>query len=227
MYVVCPCVGRGSLQFTILRSTIPREESRPAEPPMPPTFMECRLHRKCRHCAKLSVIKEVEDVKPNRALAFVVEPSALTVWTWHVVSITGWWPPNCEWCVTVPGIRFGGDTSLVCFGVYLSMWSQVRWGFWHFLQFWPQGWLQSVNTMPVLLKNWHHLPVWQRPELLAGVQGMLSQFTSHTVIINVDVIQRFCGRLLWMSCLMSMVGITYWVLRSTHSKVQEFQQGCV
>ena len=77
---------------------------------------------------------------PNpRALAFVMEPSALEIWTWHIISTTGWRAPNCEWCITVPGVRFKGDTSIVCFRACLTMSSQVWWGFWHLLSFWPQG----------------------------------------------------------------------------------------
>ena len=103
--------------FTILRSTIPHEGSRVAEPPMLLTLMEWRLCHKCRCCAKYSVMNEVEDAESNGALAFIVEPSALTIWTWHVVSTTGWQPPNCEWYmyVTVLGVCLEGDTSLACF----------------------------------------------------------------------------------------------------------------
>ena len=152
--------------FTILRSTIPREKSQVAEPPMPSTFMEWRLFRRCRRCAGLSVMNKVEDAESNRALAFIVELSALTILTWHILSTTGWRPPNCEWCVTVPDICFEGDTSLVCFQASLSMCSQVRWGIRYFLHFWPirtlvdkMSWLQAVNAMPMLLKNCHHLHV--------------------------------------------------------------------
>ena len=49
-------------------------------------------------------------------------------------------------------------------------------------------WLQAVNAMPMLLENCQHLPVWQRPELLAGVQGMLTRFTSYTGFIDVNMI---------------------------------------
>ena len=90
--------------FDMLRSTNPREESRVAKPPMPSTFMKWRWHCKCRRCAKLSVMNEVEDAESNRVLAFVMEPSALTIWTWHVVSTTGWGPSKFEWCVTVSGL---------------------------------------------------------------------------------------------------------------------------
>ena len=71
------------------------------------------------------------------------------------------------------------------------------------------SWLQAVNAMPGLLENGHLLPVWQRPELYAGVQRMLTQFASHTEIVDVDMIRQLCGRLLWTSRLTSSVGITY------------------
>ena len=102
--------------------TILHEESRVAE-------LRCHrlswsdAHVKCRCCAKLSVMNKVEDAESNRAVAFVVELSAITIWTWHVRT-TRWRPPNCEWCVTVPGICFEGDTFL---GASLSIWSQVWW----------------------------------------------------------------------------------------------------
>ena len=50
------------------------------------------------------------------------------------------------------------------------------------------SWLQAVNSMPALLENCKLLPVWQRPELFAGVQGMLNRFTSHAGIIDVNVL---------------------------------------
>ena len=40
--------------------------------------------RKYRCCAKLSVMNELEDAESNRALAFIMELSALTIWTWHI-----------------------------------------------------------------------------------------------------------------------------------------------
>ena len=123
----------------MLRSTNPCEESQVAELPMPPNFVECLRSCKCRHCGKFSVMNKVEDTESNRALAFIVEPSVLTIWTWHVVSTTGWWSPKSEWCVTVPGICFEDETHFICFQATLSMWSQVPWGFWHLRHFWLQG----------------------------------------------------------------------------------------
>ena len=58
-----------------------------------------RQHRKWGHCAKLSIMNEVENAESNRALAFIAEPSALTIWTRYIQSITGWRPYSRDWCV--------------------------------------------------------------------------------------------------------------------------------
>ena len=113
--------------------TISCEEIWVAEPPIPPTFMEWHWSRKWRCCGKLFVMNEVDDVQSIRALAFVVEPSG------HTVSNTGWQPPNCELCVTVPGVWLKGEAPLVYFWASVLMWSQEWWGFWHFLYLWPHG----------------------------------------------------------------------------------------
>ena len=79
------------------------------------------------------------------------------------------------------------------------------------------SWLQAGNAMTMLFENFQHLVVWQRPELLSGVQGMLTRFTSHTAIMNVNMTRLFRDCLLWSTCMTSVVSVTYLVLISTHS----------
>ena len=131
--------------FDMLKSTIPCEESWVAEPPIPLTFMEWCRHCKLRRCAELSIIKKMEDAETNRSLSFIAEPPALSIWTWYILSMTGWPPPSRERCVTMPDVCFKGVTPLVCFWASVSIRSQEWWGFWHFLDFWPQQLLARKN----------------------------------------------------------------------------------